>query len=67
FKANIIQYNIDQIVGASSREISALIYWHFVCVPIMFTLFELGHCLIDQKYFPAITFILAGVAISFVL
>ena len=67
FKANIIQYNIDQIVGASSRELSALIYWHSVWVPIMFTLFELGRCLIDQKYVPFISFILAGVAISFVL
>ena len=67
FKANIVQYNIDQIVGASSREISALIYWHFVSVPVVFTLFELGRCLIDQKYFPTITFILAEVAISFVL
>ena len=67
FKANIIQYNIDQIVGASSRELSALIYWHSVSVPIVFTLFELGRCLIDQKYFPFVTFILAGVAISLVL
>ena len=67
FKANIIQYNIDQIVGASSRELSALIYWHFVCVPIVFTLFELGRCLIDQIYFPFITSILAGVAVSLVL
>ena len=67
FKANIIQYNIDQIIGASSREISALIHWHFACVPIVFTLFELGRCLIDQKYFPVITFMLAGIAISLVL
>ena len=67
FKANIVQYNIDQIVGASSREISALIHWHSVSVPILFTLFELGRCLIDQKYFPLISFILAEVAISLVL
>ena len=67
FKANIIQYNIDQIVGASSREINTLIYWHSLCVPIVFTLFELGRCLIDQRYFLLIDFILAGVAISFVL
>ena len=67
FKANIIQYNIDQIVGASSREISALIYWHSVSVPFVFTLFELGRCLVDKKYFSVITFILAGLAICFVL
>uniref|UniRef100_A0A1X7VQZ0 Uncharacterized protein n=1 Tax=Amphimedon queenslandica TaxID=400682 RepID=A0A1X7VQZ0_AMPQE len=67
FKANIIQYNIDQIIGASSREISALIHWHFVCIPIVFTFFELGRCLIDQKYFLLICFVLAGVAIFFVL
>ena len=67
FKANIVQYNIDQIVGASSREISALIYWHSVCIPIMFTLFELGRCLVNQRFFLLIDFILAGITVSLVL
>ena len=30
FKANIIQFNIDQIVGASSKELNTIIYWHTV-------------------------------------
>ena len=30
FKANIVQYNIDQLVGASADELSTVIYWHLV-------------------------------------
>ena len=41
FKANIVQYNIDQIIGASSSEISALVYCHSAGIPIVFSLFEL--------------------------
>ena len=48
FKANIIQYNIDQLIGASSSEISGLVYCHSAGIPIIFSLFELGHCLIDH-------------------
>ena len=28
FTANIIQYNIDQLVGASADELNSVIYWH---------------------------------------
>ena len=50
FKANIVQYNIDQLIGASSSEISALVYCHSAGIQIVFSLFELGHCLIDHRY-----------------
>ena len=67
FKANIIQYNIDQIIGASSSEISALMYCQSAGIPIVFLLFELGRCLIDRSYIILITFLLSGVAASLVL
>ena len=67
FKANIVQYNIDQIIGASSSEISALVYCHSTGIPIVFSLFELGRCLIDHRYILLITLLLSGVAASLVL
>ena len=67
FKANIVQYNIDQLIGASSSEISALVYCHSAGIPIVFSLFELGHCLIDHSYILLITLLLSGVAASLVL
>ena len=67
FKANIIQYNIDQLVGASAYELSALIYWHSVGVPISFALYLLGRCLIPEDYFLCVTFTLAGLSVSSVL
>ena len=67
FKANIIQYNIDQLIGASSSEISALMYCQSAGIPIVFLLFELGRCLIDHSYILLITFLLSGAAASLVL
>ena len=67
FKANIIQYNIDQLVGASAYELSAVIYWHSAGVPISFSVYLLGRCLIPEDYFLCVTFILTGVSVSSVL
>ena len=44
FLANIVQFNIDQLVGASADELSAIIYWHSINVPVVFTIFKLGRC-----------------------
>ena len=44
FRANIIQFNIDQLVGASADQLSAIIYWHSINVPVVFTIFKLGRC-----------------------
>ena len=67
FKANIVQYNIDQLVGASADELSAVIYWHSVAVPISFTIFELGRCALSSDSFSLMAFIFGGMAISIVL
>ena len=42
FRANIVQFNIDQLVGASADELSAIIYWHSINLPVAFILFEIG-------------------------
>ena len=67
FKANIIQYNVDQLVGASANELSVLIYWHSAGIPISFAIYLLGRCLIPGETFLYLTFILSGVSVSSVL
>uniref|UniRef100_A0A1X7UNX2 Uncharacterized protein n=1 Tax=Amphimedon queenslandica TaxID=400682 RepID=A0A1X7UNX2_AMPQE len=68
FSANIIQYNIDQLVGASADELSSVIYWHILSEPLVLFLFYLLECLFySSKYFIIITFIASGVSVSLVL
>ena len=68
FTANIIQYNIDQLVGASADELSSVIYWHILSEPLVLFLFYLLQCLFySSKYFIMITFIASGVSVSLVL
>ena len=42
FRANLVQFNIDQLVGASADQLSAIIYWHSISIPVVFTIFQLG-------------------------
>ena len=65
FRANIVQFNIDQLVGASADELSAIIYWHSIIIPIAFTIFQLGRCSLD--FFYILSFIMSGVTVSMVL
>ena len=68
FTANIIQYNIDQLVGASADELNTVIYWHILSEPLIVFLFYLLQCLFySSKYFLMITFIASGVSVSLVL
>ena len=68
FTANIIQYNIDQLVGASADELNSVIYWHILSKPLVLFLFYLLQCLFySSKYFIMITFIASGVSVSLVL
>ena len=68
FTANIIQYNIDQLVGASADELNSVIYWHILSEPLVHFLFYLLQCLFySSKYFIIITFIASGVSVSLVL
>ena len=45
FTANIIQYNIDQLVGASTDELTSVIYWHVLSEPLVHFLFYILQCL----------------------
>ena len=65
FTANIIQYTIDQLVGASADELSTVIYWHCAALPIMHLLPRLVYCF-DVKVDLAL-FIVSGAVISLVL
>ena len=64
-RANIVQFNVDQLVGASADELSAIIYWHSINVPLALTLFELGRC--SFHFFLLLSFVMMGVTVSLVL
>ena len=67
FRANIIQYNIDQLVGASADELNSVIYWHILCEPLAHLLFYPFNCLFSDKYFYLAIFIASGLSVSLVL
>ena len=65
FTANIIQYTIDQLVGASADELNTVIYWHCATLPIMSMFCDLIYCF--DVHVDLALFIVAGVAVSLVL
>ena len=67
FTANIIQYNIDQLVGASADELSYVIYWHILSVPLVALIFYATECFYSGEYFYWVSFIASGVSVSLVL
>ena len=67
FTANIIQYNIDQLVGASADELSSVIYWHILSDPLVALIFYATECFYSGKYFYWVSFIVSGVSVSLVL
>uniref|UniRef100_A0A1X7UPW9 Uncharacterized protein n=1 Tax=Amphimedon queenslandica TaxID=400682 RepID=A0A1X7UPW9_AMPQE len=58
FTVNIIQYNIDQLIGASADELNSVIYWHILSEPLVLFLFYLLECLFYS---------ISGVSVSLVL
>uniref|UniRef100_A0A1X7TH13 Major facilitator superfamily (MFS) profile domain-containing protein n=1 Tax=Amphimedon queenslandica TaxID=400682 RepID=A0A1X7TH13_AMPQE len=68
FRANIVQYNIDQLIGASANELNAVIYWHSVPLVLSTMIFELSRCLFNTtEYFVLITFLTSGLAVAVTL
>ena len=55
----IIQYTIDQLVGASADELSTVIYWHCAAIPIMYLLPGLLYCF--DLHVDLVIFIVSGV------
>ena len=46
-RSNIIQFNIDQAIGASGDKLSAIIYWHALGLPAIFLITIIVQCLIN--------------------
>ena len=67
FNANIVQYNIDQLVGASANELNTIVYWNTVAEQIITMIFYLLQCLLMNEYFMLLTFVSSGIAVSLVL
>ena len=65
FRANIVQFNIDQLVGASADELSAIIYWHSINIPVAFTIFQFERCSLD--FFAILSYVVMGITVSVVL
>ena len=66
FRSNVIQFNIDQLVGASADELSATINWHSINIPLVSVISNIGECLIG-KHFVIVSYIVSGVAVSTVI
>ena len=64
-RSNIVQFNIDQAIGASGDELSAIIYWHSLSVPAIFFIVIVGECLLSE--YVIVSYILSGVAVSTVI
>ena len=65
FYSNIIQFSLDQVIGASADKLSAIIYWHATCIPLSFLVFEIGQCLFEQFFI--MCYVISGVTVSLVL
>ena len=66
FTANIIQYNIDQLIGASAKELSTMIYLNMAATPLALFLTE-WLPLLDDAIAELVIFITSGVALSLIL
>ena len=64
-KSNIVQFNIDQAIGASGDELSAIIYWHTMGLTAIFFSVIIVECLVNQ--FVIVSYVLSGVAVSTVI
>ena len=64
-RSNIIQFNIDQAIGASGDELSSIIYWHSLSLPIIFLIDIIVQCLINQLII--VSYVLSGVAVTTVI
>ena len=64
-RANIIQFNIDQAIGASGDKLSAIIYWHSLSLPAIICIVIIVQCLINQFF--VVSYVLSGVAVSIVI
>ena len=62
-----IPFNIDQMVGATADQLSAIIYWHFFGYPLGYSLTAISNCLIADKYKQSVNIYVSGIAITMVM
>ena len=65
FCSNLVQFILDQVIGASADDLSAIIYRYAVCMPLCYLLFEIGQCLFE--HFFILSYVVSGFTISVVL
>ena len=65
FYSNIAQFSLDQVIGASADELSAIVYWLAACLPLSFLVFDIGECLFEQFFI--MCYVISGVTVSLVL
>ena len=65
FYSNLVQFILDQVIGASADELSAIIYCYAVCMPLCYLLFEVGQCLFELFFI--MSYVMSGIAVSVVL
>ena len=46
FLSNIVQFSLDQVIGASPDELSAIIHCFTMCIPLSHVVLEIGQCMI---------------------
>ena len=67
FQANVIQYNIDQLIGGSANELSTIIYWNIAAYPTSWVLFNFFLLLDSVNSKLIVIIITSGVALSLIL
>ena len=66
FTANIIQYNIDQLIGASAKELSTMIYLNIAAIPLAWFL-TVWLPLLDATIAELVIVITSGITSSLIL
>ena len=66
-QANMVQYNIDQLIGAPSYKLNTVIYWHCATVPVADAIIQFLICAISPEPLILVCYIISGLAISIVL
>ena len=63
-----VPFNIDQMVGASADQLSAIVYWYWLGQPLASILEKILSCVItDKAYHQSIGICVSGVAITIVI
>ena len=67
FYSNIVQFSLDQVIGASADELSTIIYWDAVCILLANLISKIGQCLHLFEKFLIIVYVISGFTVSVVL